>query len=159
MAKNQLLALNIQKLSGHCGKLMCCLKYEDESYKELRKGLPKLNAQVEYEGVKYRVTSMNVIAKTCKLENKESAIFITLDELMNRGIFKAATKKEPEIIEEVKTEIQSIEEATLEETVKEEVQEKLQKPEKKPHPKRNRDPKEGRNFKHKEKKKDKPVKE
>lgn len=159
MAKNQLLALNIQKLSGHCGKLMCCLKYEDESYKELRKGLPKLNAQVEYEGVKYRVTSMNVIAKTCKLENKESAIFITLDELMNRGIFKAATKKEPESIEEVKTEIQHIEEVTLEETVKEEVQEKLQKPEKKPHPKRNRDPKEGRNFKHKEKKKDKPVKE
>lgn len=94
MAKNQLLALNIQKLSGHCGKLMCCLKYEDESYKELRKGLPKLNAQVEYEGVKYRVTSMNVISKTCKLENKETAIFISLEDLMKNGIFKSPVKKE-----------------------------------------------------------------
>ena len=95
MAKNQLLALNIQKLSGHCGKLMCCLRYEDESYKELRKGLPKLNAQVEYEGNKYRITSMNVIAKNCKLENKETAIFISLEDLMSKGVFKVApTKKE-----------------------------------------------------------------
>ena len=38
MAKNQFLALNIQKLSGHCGKLICCLKYEDDQYTELRKG-------------------------------------------------------------------------------------------------------------------------
>ena len=35
MAKNQLLALNIQKLSGQCGKLMCCLKFEDSQYKLL----------------------------------------------------------------------------------------------------------------------------
>ena len=68
MAKNQLLALNVQKLSGQCGNLMCCLKYEDEAYKDLRKGLPKMNGVVEYEGEKYRITSMNVIAKTCKLE-------------------------------------------------------------------------------------------
>ena len=47
MAKNQLLALNIQKLSGQCGNLMCCLRYEDEAYKDLRKDLPKLNSQVE----------------------------------------------------------------------------------------------------------------
>lgn len=94
MAKNQLLALNIQKLSGHCGKLMCCLKYEDETYKELRKGLPKLNAQVEYEGERYRVTSMNVIGRTAKLENKENAIFITLDDLIKKGIFKTPAKKE-----------------------------------------------------------------
>ena len=74
---------------------MCCLRYEDESYKELRKGLPKLNAQVEYEGNKYRITSMNVIAKNCKLENKETAIFISLEDLMSKGVFKAApTKKE-----------------------------------------------------------------
>lgn len=93
MAKNQLLALNIQKLSGHCGKLMCCLKYEDDTYKKLREGLPKMNAQIEYEGEKYRLTSMNVITKTCKLENKENAIFITIDDLLNKGVFKTAEKK------------------------------------------------------------------
>ena len=88
MAKNQLLALNIPKLSGQCGKLMCCLKYEDEAYTELREGLPKQNAQVEYEGKMYRMTSMNVITRTCKLENRETALYITLDELIEKGTFK-----------------------------------------------------------------------
>lgn len=97
MAKNQLLALNIQKLSGQCGNLMCCLRFEDDAYKSLRKDLPKLNAQVEYEGEKYRITSMNVIAKNCKLENKEHAIFITLDELIKKGRYnKVKQKKESE---------------------------------------------------------------
>ena len=36
-AKNQMLSLNIPKLSGHCGKLICCLKYEDETYTDLKK--------------------------------------------------------------------------------------------------------------------------
>lgn len=92
MAKNQLLALNIQKLSGHCGSLMCCLRYEDEAYKDLRKDLPKLNSQVEYEGEVYRITSMNVIARNCKLENREHAQYITLDELMAKGKFKKPEK-------------------------------------------------------------------
>ena len=82
MAKNQLLALNTAKLSGQCGKLMCCLKYEDENYKALRKGLPKMNAQVEYQGQKYRITSMNVLNGTAHLANKENAIDLTLEEMM-----------------------------------------------------------------------------
>lgn len=85
MAKNQLLALNIQKLSGQCGNLMCCLKYEDEAYKDLRKQLPKINSTVEYEGNTYRITSMNVIAKNCKLENSDTAIFVELDDLVKFG--------------------------------------------------------------------------
>lgn len=93
MAKNQLLALNTQKLSGHCGNLMCCLRYEDEAYKELRQGLPKLNSQVEFEGKMYRITSMNVIVRNCKLENKEHTIFISLDELLAKAKFKKPEKK------------------------------------------------------------------
>ena len=97
MAKNQLLALNIQKLSGQCGNLMCCLRFEDDAYKQLRKDLPKLNAQVEYEGEKYRITSMNVIAKNCKLENREHAIFISLEDLIAKGKYnKVKQKKESE---------------------------------------------------------------
>ena len=86
MAKNQLLALNIEKLSGMCGKLMCCLKYEDEDYKELTKGLPKMGSQVEYDGVIYRITNMNVMSNEAKLENRESVIFITLEDLREKGI-------------------------------------------------------------------------
>lgn len=81
MAKNQLLALNVQKLSGQCGKLMCCLKYEDAQYKELRQGLPKLNSQIEYKGHRYRVTSMNVLLKQAKIENKEDVQFLDFSEL------------------------------------------------------------------------------
>ncbi len=81
MAKNQLLALNIQKLSGQCGKLKCCLKFEDEQYKEMRKGLPKLNSRIEFEGKMYRITSMNVIVKQAKIENREDVRFISFNEL------------------------------------------------------------------------------
>ena len=101
MAKNQLLALNIQKLSGQCGNLMCCLRFEDEAYKDLRKDLPKLNSQVEYEGEMFKVTSMNIIAKNCKLENHEHAIFITLDDLLTNGKFtKVQEDKQETNIEE-----------------------------------------------------------
>ncbi|MBQ6333731.1 MAG: stage 0 sporulation protein [Erysipelotrichaceae bacterium] len=94
MAKNQLLALNIQKLSGQCGNLMCCLRFEDDVYKELRKDLPKLNSQVEYEGERFRITSMNVIAQNCKLENADHAIFISLDDLVAKGKYNKPQKKE-----------------------------------------------------------------
>ena len=81
MAKNQLLALNIQKLSGQCGKLMCCLKYEDEQYKRLREGLPKMNSQIEYKGNRYRITSMNVLLQQVKIENREDVQFLDFKEL------------------------------------------------------------------------------
>lgn len=94
MAKNQLLALNVAKLSGQCGNLMCCLKYEDEAYKDLKKGLPKLNSYIEYDGEKFKLTSMNVIVRNCKLENREHAIFISLDDLLKNGkVLKPNEKK------------------------------------------------------------------
>ncbi|MEE8807972.1 MAG: regulatory iron-sulfur-containing complex subunit RicT [Lactimicrobium sp.] len=86
MAKNQLLALNIDKLSGMCGKLMCCLKYEDNDYKEMTAGLPKMGSQVEYEGEIYRITNMNVMSNEAKLENHENTVFLTLDELREKAI-------------------------------------------------------------------------
>ena len=76
MAKNQLLALNIAKLSGQCGKLMCCLRFENEEYTRLRDGLPKINSQITYEGKRYKITSMNVIQEEAKLENKEEILFV-----------------------------------------------------------------------------------
>ena len=81
MAKNQLLALNTAKLSGQCGKLMCCLKFEDDIYKQLREGLPKLNSVVYYDKEKYRITSMNILNNSVHLSNKENAIDISIDEL------------------------------------------------------------------------------
>lgn len=81
MAKNQMLALNISKLSGQCGKLMCCLRYENDEYTRQKKGLPKLNSQIVYEGKKYRVSSMNILQKQAKLENKEEVLFVPFDDV------------------------------------------------------------------------------
>lgn len=47
MAKNQMLSLNPNKISGSCGRLKCCLKYEDEAYEELRYGFPKQGTIVQ----------------------------------------------------------------------------------------------------------------
>lgn len=96
MAKNQLLALNVSKLSGQCGKLKCCLKYEDDVYTDIRKDLPKIGSSIEYEHNIYRLSSINIINRTCKLENHENALFIKIDEVLKKGkvINKNTTKKE-----------------------------------------------------------------
>lgn len=86
MAKNQMLALNIQKLSGHCGKLLCCLKYEDQFYTEAKKGLDKPGFKVNYKGVVYKVASINYISGDVRLDNEDGSINITIDEL--RGLKK-----------------------------------------------------------------------
>ena len=52
MAKEQGLQINMTKLSGACGKLMCCLRYEEELYKENLKKLPKVGEIVKVKGEK-----------------------------------------------------------------------------------------------------------
>lgn len=49
MAKDQNLSLNAVKISGNCGKLLCCLSYEHETYRELRKGFPKDGSTVKID--------------------------------------------------------------------------------------------------------------
>ena len=92
MAKNQLLALNISKLSGQCGKLVCCLKYEDSLYSELRIGLPKIGQRCKYKEEEFKITSMNVLSKTMKLENKENSVFITFEEYFKEVTHATPTK-------------------------------------------------------------------
>ena len=80
-AKNQMLAINIPKLSGHCGKLICCLKYEDDVYSEERKNFPELGTKLWIDKVEYTVTSVNIISKVVKIENDEDVKFISLGDL------------------------------------------------------------------------------
>ena len=81
MAKNQNLALNPNKINGTCGRLMCCLKYEDENYCEYKKGLPELGKKIktkEYEG---RVVSVDIFNKKYKvLTDSNNIIEVELDE-------------------------------------------------------------------------------
>ena len=79
-AKNQMLTINIPKLSGQCGKLMCCLKFEDEAYSEEKKNFPAINTNVKYNDEVYKVTSFNIISKIIRIETKENVEYITLED-------------------------------------------------------------------------------
>ncbi|MFA6801282.1 MAG: regulatory iron-sulfur-containing complex subunit RicT [Acholeplasmataceae bacterium] len=67
MAKNQNLALNPQKISGVCGKLLCCIRYEDEVYTELKEILPDINEIVETELGKAKVIDINILSQKVKV--------------------------------------------------------------------------------------------
>lgn len=68
MAKEQGLQINMQKLSGCCGKLKCCIKYEEEAYKEKIKTMPKMNETVEYEGERAKVVGEDILGQHVKLK-------------------------------------------------------------------------------------------
>lgn len=74
MAKQQNISLNPAKISGSCGRLMCCLNYENDTYKELSKGMPS-------EGE--RIMTPDGLAKVCKIDlfsGKIMARLISKDE-------------------------------------------------------------------------------
>lgn len=68
MAKNQNIALNPSKINGVCGRLLCCLKYEDENYKECRKCLPKVGSIVKTEKGEGKVVNIDVLKKTYEVD-------------------------------------------------------------------------------------------
>jgi cell fate regulator YaaT (PSP1 superfamily) len=68
MAKEQNLALNPSKISGACGRLMCCLAYEHEVYCEFRRGLPKLGKKVTTTHGEGKVIRQNIMNRTVTVE-------------------------------------------------------------------------------------------
>lgn len=67
MAKSQGLSLNPTKISGVCGRLMCCLKYEEEAYEELIKNVPKNDAFVDTPDGKGTVVDVNLLKSTVRV--------------------------------------------------------------------------------------------
>ncbi len=70
MAKNQMLALNPTKINGVCGRLLCCLKYEDDVYTELKKDFPKIGSMYEKGDISGKIVSLNIFKKTALVEVK-----------------------------------------------------------------------------------------
>ncbi len=68
MAKEQNLSLNPGKISGVCGRLMCCLKNEAETYEELNRNLPHIGDEVQgNDGLSGQVESLNVLRQTVRI--------------------------------------------------------------------------------------------
>ncbi len=74
MAKNQNISLNPTKINGCCGRLLCCLNYEDETYKECRKKLPNIGDKVKVNDKLGTVVSLDILNGTYSVELSKNEI-------------------------------------------------------------------------------------
>ncbi len=94
MAKEQNLALNPQKISGACGRLMCCLAYEVGTYTELKKDLPKVGKRVVTTQGPGKVIQQNIMNQTIRValdDGKE--VEVGLEEIREESFFERYRKK------------------------------------------------------------------
>ncbi len=82
MAKMQKATLDPAKISGYCGRLKCCLRYEDENYIELKKRLPKKSIKVKTEHGKGKVVDTQILTQLVVVEYESGEKVATpLDEI------------------------------------------------------------------------------
>ncbi len=74
MAKNQMLALNPSKINGICGRLFCCLGYENETYSELRNNLPDIGLNMDTPFGSGKVISVNIFKNTYSVDVKDYGV-------------------------------------------------------------------------------------
>ena len=99
MAKEQNISLNPSKISGNCGRLMCCLKYEQEVYEEKLKRLPKVGAIVKTEDGEGEVCGVETLKEIVKVKLHDG----------EDTFFKKYNSKDVKIIKNVEKEDDSIE--------------------------------------------------
>ena len=86
MAKEQNLALNPMKISGICGRLLCCLAYENKEYAAMRKKMPQPNQEIPTRWGKAKVISTNLLKETVTVQLEDGVIKeLPLDQLIQRG--------------------------------------------------------------------------
>ncbi|MBR0487999.1 MAG: hypothetical protein IKS30_02755 [Treponema sp.] len=74
MAKDQNLSLNSMKISGQCGRLLCCLSYEFKWYSEARKSLPNEGVHIFYDGTNFRITDVNPLTMMIKMLGEDGRL-------------------------------------------------------------------------------------
>ncbi|HAH63472.1 MAG TPA: hypothetical protein DCL73_15405 [Treponema sp.] len=74
MAKDQNLSLNSMKISGQCGRLLCCLSYEFDWYSEARKSLPSEGIRLFYDGTNFKITEVNPITSMVKMLGEDGRL-------------------------------------------------------------------------------------
>lgn len=81
MAKNQMLAINIEKISGACGRLLCCLKFEDDIYTQEKKRFPKIGSKVKYDNKIVKVVGLHILSDLVKIDYDSNISFVPLNEI------------------------------------------------------------------------------
>lgn len=74
MAKEQNLSLNSTKISGQCGRLLCCLSYEYNWYAEARKKLPNEGIHIYYDGTNFKITDVNPIKQIIRMLSEDGRL-------------------------------------------------------------------------------------
>ncbi|MEZ4358194.1 MAG: stage 0 sporulation family protein [Eubacteriales bacterium] len=99
MAKEQGLSLSPNKISGLCGRLMCCLNYEQSQYEEARKKMPKVGSEVKTPEGQGTVIEINVLLETAKvkLTQKDGTITAKNFKVNDLGVTEVAAD-EPDTI-------------------------------------------------------------
>ena len=98
MAKEQNISLTPSKISGNCGRLMCCLKYEQEVYEEKLKKLPKIGAIVKTADGTGEVCSVETLVEKVKVKFKDGdEVFYKKYDAKDISIIKDAEKEEIEV--------------------------------------------------------------
>lgn len=91
MAKEQGLALNPNKISGQCGRLLCCLGYEFETYCSMRKNLPKCGRKVQIEGREGEVVDQKILAQKVTLRMGDGKYLEVTAEQVESGQIASAS--------------------------------------------------------------------
>lgn len=71
MAKDQNYSLNSMKVSGPCGRLLCCLSYEHQHYQEERRRYPREGSLVEFEEMVFKVQEINILSGQVRISSPE----------------------------------------------------------------------------------------
>ena len=109
MAKEQNISLNPSKISGNCGRLMCCLKYEQEAYEEKLKKLPNIGAIVKTPEGQGEVDGVETLKEIVKVKIKDGEIYK----------FKRFETKDIKVIKDVTREKKAEEEIEFQKELKE----------------------------------------
>lgn len=109
MAKEQNISLNPSKISGNCGRLMCCLKYEQEVYEEKLQRLPSIGAIVKTPDGKGEVDSIEILKEVVRVQFKDGDI----------TTYKKYNAKDIKVLEDAKKENENTEEKEYQNELKE----------------------------------------
>jgi hypothetical protein len=99
MAKTQNLSLNPTKISGTCGRLMCCLKYEQEAYEDLIRNSPKVDSFVDTPEGRGTVVELDLLRSRVKVRMEDSPETVSLFNNADVAVFRngKAKKNDPPV--------------------------------------------------------------